>query len=52
MNKNMGKKQQQRGHKRKNKVLNMRKRRNSNSAKQAPGEKYLNWYLNSGESNE
>ena len=27
MNKNMGKKQQQRGHKRKNKVLNMRKRR-------------------------
>ena len=40
MHKNKGKVQQIRGHKRHEKVLNMKKRRNPNASKTQPGEIY------------
>ena len=43
MNKGMGSAQQKSGQKRRNKVLNMKKRRNPNSIKSEPGSKY--WSL-------
>lgn len=41
MHKNKGQAQQIRGHKRRAKVLNMRKNRNPNSIKPEPGAKYM-----------
>lgn len=46
MHKGLGRAQQIRGHKRKNKVIKMKSNRNPNSVKPFPGEKYLARVLN------
>lgn len=46
MNKGMGRAQQIRGHKRRQKVLNMRKRRNPNAVKSEVGQIYWNHLVN------
>jgi hypothetical protein len=45
MHKNKGRLQQLRGHKRHLKVSRMKKRRNPDSVKPNPGEKYINNFL-------
>ena len=45
MHKGLGKKAQQRGHKRRAKVIAMKKNRNPNSVKPNPGEKFFKEYL-------
>jgi hypothetical protein len=49
MHKNKGRSQQIRGQKRRAKVLKMKKNRNPNSVKLAPGSKYLDMILYSNE---